>query len=149
MEKQGKSKVDIAVMVLTVIGTGVFLLSYMTGYYAFGTMHSVSITVCLGTAFLLGFLGGWTQRLYPWREWPWIIRIVVITLLSCSIGLILTDRVEAAGYCVVTDFDAGHGGEEAVYISCVAIGFLMLAIICEIVTCFLSERQKDSIGWGK
>ena len=46
------------------------------------------------------------------------------------------DRVEGIGNCVITDYDSGHGGEEAIYYSLAASGTMLLGMIFNIVGSF-------------
>lgn len=159
-KKKRNIKIDITIIVLTITGMVLFLLSYTTGYYVFGQMHSVAILLCLFAAVVVELIGiyarqhrlirisgkysnneetgVYTPERRQEREWPYILLTVMIVLLCWAVGMILMDRVEAVGNCVVTDFDSGHGGEEAVYMSFIAIAFFLIAVILGIVKSFLS-----------
>lgn len=134
--RKRNSKMDIAVIVLMVISIVLFTLSYTTGYYTFGQMHSVNITVCLFIAIVTELLSIYGWRSNPCKELPYIFRTLTVALQCWGIGMILMDRVEAIGNCVVTDFDAGHGGEEAVYMSLVAILIILISVVLGIIKNF-------------
>lgn len=140
-KKMRKIKLDIMMMILTVVGLTLFLVSYTTKYYVFGQMHSVAILISLAGALAVEVIGLCARERYPQKEWPHILVVIMIVLLCCGIGLILMDRVEAVGNCVVTNFDEGHGGEEAVYISFAAILAIMAAVILGIVKNFLGRSS--------
>ncbi|EET61173.1 hypothetical protein BRYFOR_06818 [Marvinbryantia formatexigens DSM 14469] len=166
-KKKRKTGLDIAMMVLTVAGMVLFLLSYTTGYYVFGQMHSVAILICLFTAVVVEMAGAYVrerglvkisgkisnnaeigvyaQKKSPEKEWTYILVIAMIVLLCQAVGMILMDRVEAVGNCIVTDFDSGHGGEEAVYMSFAAIGFFLITVILGIVKSFLGGRRIEVV----
>ena len=166
-KKKRKIKLDIAMIVLTVAGMVLFLLSYTTGYYVFGQMHSVAILVCLFAAVVVELTGAYVRErrlvkissktsnnaeigIYAQekgteKEWPYILVTVMIVLLCWAVGMILMDRVEAVGNCIVTDFDSGHGGEEAVYMSFVAIGLFLAAVVLGIVKSFLGGRSIEVV----
>ena len=128
-------------MILTFMGLIMFLLSFTTGYYAFGKMHSVPILICLFAAVLMEGFGVYAREKWPEKEWPHVLMIITIVLLCWGIGMIFMDRIEAVGNTVITDFDAGHGGEEAVYISLVAVLLFLSTVILGIVKSFFRENR--------
>lgn len=154
-------------IVLTVAGMALFLLSYTTGYYVFGQMHSVAILACLFAVVVVELTGAYVrerqlvkissktsnnteigiyaQEKRPEKEWPYVLVTVMIVLLCWAAGMILMDRVEAVGNCIVTDFDSGHGGEEAVYMSFVAIVLFLAAVVLGIVKSFLGGRSIEVV----
>ena len=89
----------------------------------------------------MGMFGAYEREGHPDKEWPHIFMTVMIALICWGIGMILMDRIEAVGNCIVTDFDSGHGGEEAVYMSFVAILFLLTSVVSGIVKSFRSEER--------
>lgn len=137
-----KIKLDISMIILTICGLVLYLLSYTTGYYEFGKMHSIMILLCLMLAILAELFGVYAREGHPDKEWPHILVTVMIFFICWGIGMILMDRVEAIGTCVVTDFDAGHGGEEAVYISFASIVILLVTVILGIVKSFKGSSIK-------
>ena len=166
-KRKRKIKLDITMIVLTIIGMVLFLLSYTTGYYAFGQMHSVMILVCLFAAIISELIGAYVREgrlvkisgkvsndqeigVYakektPGREWPYILITVMIVLLCWAVGMILMDRVEAVGNCIVTDFDSGHGGEEAVYMSFIASFFFLITVVLGIIKSFTGGRTIEVV----
>lgn len=167
MSKKRKIKLDIAMMILTVTGMVLFLLSYTTGYYVFGQMHSVAILACLFAAVVVEVTGAYVrehglvkissktsnnaeigvyaQEKKPEKEWPYILVTMMIILLCWAVGMILMDRVEAVGNCIVTDFDSGHGGEEAVYMSFIAAGLFLITAVLGIIKSFLPGRRIEVV----
>lgn len=135
-KKKRKIKSDIVMSIMIVIGLILYLLSYTTGYYVFGQMHSILILACLLISVIAVITGAFLRESNPGKEWPRILMTAVIILICWSIGMILMDRVEAVGNCVVTDFDSGHGGEEAVYISFASIAVLLITTSIGIVKSF-------------
>ena len=49
------------------------------------------------------------------------------------------------GNCIVTDYDSGHGGEEAIYYSLAASGAMLLGMIFNVVGSFCRVPQKIEI----
>ena len=165
--KKRKFKMDIAMVVLTLIGFVLFLLSYTTGYYVFGQMHSVMILICIFAAIVVQLAGAYIREgrlvkisgkvsndqeigVYAkektsGKEWPYILIMVMIVLLCWAVGMILMDRVEAVGNCIVTDFDSGHGGEGAVYMSFIAIGFFLVTVVLGIIKSFTGGRTIEVV----
>ena len=158
---------DMAMVILTVIGLVLFVLSYTTGYYIFGQMHSVMIMICVFAAIVLQLVGAYAREgrlvkisgkvsndqeigVYAkekahGREWPYILVILMIVLLCWAVGMILMDRVEAVGNCIVTDFDSGHGGEQAVYMSFVASLFFLITVVLGIIKSFTGGRTIEVV----
>lgn len=134
--KKRKNKSDIVMSIMIVVGLALHILSYMTGYYVFGQMHSVLISICLLLSVAAVIMRAFLEGCNPEKEWPWLFMTSSVIMISWSIGMIMMDRVEAVGNCVVTDFDSGHGGEEAVYISMASVAVLLLTILTGIVRSF-------------
>ena len=85
-----------------------FVLSYTTTYYTFGDMNSVLIFVF----YLLALAA------------------------ELAVMYLLGDRFEGIGYTIFTDYDAGHGGEEACWYSIISSILMVLAIIATVVSGF-------------
>ena len=141
-KKDRKLGLDIAMTILTVIGLVLFCISYMTGYYIFGQTHSIAVLLCIFAAVVTEVFGTYAREKYRDKEWPHILVTVMIVLICWGIGMLLMDRVEAVGNCVVTDFDSGHGGEEAVYISFASISVLLIVVVLGIIKSFISGTIK-------
>ncbi len=136
--------VSILMLVLGIAGLGLYLMSFSTGYYIFGQMNSV-LTFCLllavvvlGVAFLI--INRKTEA-----EWKWAVLFLLLAVAGLTCGLIFGDRVEAIGTTVVTDYDAGHGGEEAVYMSIVAVALLLVQMIIGVITAFRAGGTKKVV----
>lgn len=156
-----KIRLNIVMVVMTVLGMVLFLISYTTGYYMFGQMNSIAILLSILAALIIELTGIYVQEqqlarlsrkiffhrkadAYVWeQEWPYILVTVMIILLCSAVGMLLTDRVEAVGTCIVTDFDAGHGGEAAVYVSLAAIAFFLITVFLGIIKNFLSGKNGE------
>lgn len=128
------------------IGLILFLLSYNTGYFIFGQMNSIMIlafilTGILAEVFTLYAIGKWGEYF-----WVRLLTFVVTALFSAAAILLIGDRVEAIGNCVITDFDSGHGGEEAVYRSLAASGIMLLGVVLNIAGSFSGYRQKQQVN---
>ena len=130
------------ILLLSIIGLTFFLLSYTTGYYAFGQMNSNIILVLI--SFSLIALGGSIFLNLKYQNEPFIsiLTIAITVLLVASAILLLGDRIQGIGFTVLTNFDAGRGGEEASYLSFVAMGSLLLACIINIVGSFFPSFKK-------
>ncbi len=94
--------------VLTLVAFVLFVLSYTTTYYTFGDMNSVLIFVF----YLLALAA------------------------ELAVMYLLGDRFEGIGYTIFTDYDAGHGGEEACWYSIISSILMVLAIIATVVSGF-------------
>ena len=70
------------------------------------------------------------------KMWTRFLTFAVTALLAAGAILLIGDRVEGIGNCVITDYDSGHGGEEAIYYSLAASGTMLLGMIFNIVGSF-------------
>lgn len=68
-----------------------------------------------------------------------LLSLLVTISLVAAAALLLGDRVEGIGYTLVTDYDAGHGGEEACIMSLVSSGIMLLDAILNITKNFLKK----------
>lgn len=122
--------------VLTLVAFVLFVLSYTTTYYTFGDMNSVLIFVFyllalaaeLAAILLSGFMG--------FRSWMRALFILAIVMAGLAAMYLLGDRFEGIGYTIFTDYDAGHGGEEACWYSIISSILMVLAIIATVVSGF-------------
>ncbi|MBQ8161127.1 MAG: hypothetical protein IJ083_10285, partial [Clostridia bacterium] len=138
----------ILALILTAVGTGLFLMSFSTGYYIYGQMNSTLITVCIAAALVVEIAAIVLRKKLPDKLWPKFLTYGVTTLLAyCAITL-LGDRVEAIGTTIMTDYDSGHGGEEAIYYSIGAIALWLIAMIFNIAGSFEKpvESRKGVLG---
>ena len=133
-------------LILTVIGIGAFLMSYTTNYYTFGQMNSTLITICLAGAVALEIVNIILRKKYPDKLWTKYLTYGVTALLAYCAIAIVGDRVEAIGTTIVTDYDSGHGGEEAIYYSLGGVALLLIAMIYNIRGSFESSEKKYGTG---
>ncbi len=137
-KKAGMNKVNgLITIALTILGAVLFFLSYTTGYYIFGQMNSPLITGLICAAIVAACASIAAMRKYPDKLWAKLITFFVTGFLAAAAILILGDRVEGIGNCIVTDYDSGHGGEEAIYMSLVGAGCLLAAMIFNIIGAFV------------
>ena len=106
-----------AVIALTVLALVLFGLGFSTGYYTYGQMNSVIVTVCFGAALLIECCALVCLKKFPGALWPKLLTFPVTAALAFGALTLLGDRVEGIGNCILTDYDSGHGGEEAIYYS--------------------------------
>lgn len=109
-----------AALGLTVAGLILSLLSYTTGYYALGDKNSILVLILCAVALLMGLAALWLGLRYPDNNWPGAVPILFALFLILAAVFHIGDRFEGIGVCIVTDYDAGHGGEEAIYLSIAA-----------------------------
>ncbi len=120
---------DIVALILTIVGTVLFAMSYTTGYYTFGQMQSGVIASLLGGAIVCEVLAIAFIAKMPKQFWTKFLVFVIVGCLAGAVGLILGDRVEGIGNCIVTDYDSGHGGEEAIYMSLAGAILMLISIV--------------------
>lgn len=144
--RKRNKKIDIAMLIFTIIGMILFLLNYTTGYYQFGQRHSVMIICCLFGAVVAELVSMYARENYPEKEWPFLILTAAVVLICWGAGMLLMDRIEAVGTCVITDFDSGHGGEEAVYQAFVALLFFLAAVVLGIIKSFTGVNKRKVVG---
>ena len=139
----------IALLILAVAGTVLFAMSYTTGYYIFGEMQSTAIAILLGAAIVSEIVALTVRALLPDAVWTKFLTFVVTALLAAAAALILGDRVEGIGNCIVTDYDSGHGGEEAIYMSLAGAILTVIAIVYNVIGSFSKDKpadEKTSVG---
>ena len=132
---------EVLALLLNVTGLALFGVSYTTGYYTFGEMNSMMILafflVGIGMEiFSLVAMAKWGDKM-----WTRFLTFAVTALLAGGAILLFGDRVEGIGNCIVTDYDSGHGGEEAIYYSLAASGVMLLGMIFNIVGSFCKAPQ--------
>ena len=131
-------------LLLNVVGLVLFGVSYTTGYYTFGEMNSLMI--------LAFFLVGIGMEIFSllamvkWgnKMWTRFLTFAVTALMVGGAILLIGDRVEGIGNCVVTDYDSGHGGEEAIYYSLAASGAMLLGMIFNVVGSFSKSPKTQN-----
>ena len=149
MNQRKFSKLEFAMeflaLLLNVVGLVLFGVSYTTGYYTFREMNSPMI--------LSFFLVGIGMEIFSmiamtkWGDkmWTRFLTFAVTALLVAGAMLLIGDRVEGIGNCIVTDYDSGHGGEEAIYYSLAASGAMLLGTIFNVVGSFCKAPQPNKL----
>ena len=118
------------------LGLVLFLLGFTTNYYTFGGMNSILITVFIVLAIIAIAASAAVINKYPDKIWAKLMPFAAIGLLAAASMLIVGDRVEGIGNCIITDYDSGHGGEQAIYMSLVGAVSLLVSIIYLIIGLF-------------
>ena len=133
--------------ICSIVGLILSILSYFTGYYVLGEMNSIWMFIAIGTAILVQIVN-FILNIKIKNEWIFtILNAFISILMIISFALLIGDRVEGIGFTIVTQFDAGHGGAEACYLSFGACGAWLLGSILKIVESFLktpSEKRLSS-----
>lgn len=133
--------------ICSIVGLILSILSYFTGYYVLGEMNSIWMFIAIGTAILVQIVN-FIFNIKIKNEWIFtILNAFISILMIISFALLIGDRVEGIGFTIVTQFDAGHGGAEACYLSFGACGAWLLGSILKIVESFLktpSEKRLSS-----
>ncbi|MCI8712925.1 MAG: copper resistance protein NlpE [Ruminococcus sp.] len=133
----------VAALVLAVAAVVLFAFSYTTGYYTFGQMQSILITILLGAGILAEIVALFVRGKIPEVFWPKLLTFGVTALFAAASMLIIGDRVEGIGNCIVTDYDSGHGGEEAIYLSAAASILLLVAVVYNIIGSFARDKVAE------
>ena len=118
------------------IGLVLFLLGFSTNYYTFGGMNSVLIMVLIVLAMAAIAASAALIHKFPDKIWAKLMPLAAVGLLAAASMLIVGDRVEGIGNCIITDYDSGHGGEQAIYMSLVGAVSLIVSIIYIIIGLF-------------
>ena len=138
-----------AVILLTVLAIALFGLGFSTGYYIYGQMNSILITVCFGAALLLECGAVICLKKYPRAVWPRLLTFLVTAALAFGALTLLGDRVEGIGNCILTDYDSGHGGEEAIYLSLGSMLAALAAMVFNIIGAFGRDGENSKLTRGK
>nr|MCR4675413.1 hypothetical protein [Lachnospiraceae bacterium] len=126
----------ILTLIFTFFGGVLFALSYSTSYYTFGTGASGIIMTLIVLAVVCSALDLIFTKINPDALWVKFLTFGTIGFLAASAILLIGDRVEGIGNTIVTDYDAGHGGEEAIYYSIAAAIMFLIAMILNIIGAF-------------
>lgn len=130
------------IFLLSLIGLIFFLLSYTTGYYTFGEMNSLLILTLIIGSLLAVAVSVIATKKTAGEGILYMLTIFITALLIASAALLLGDRMEGIGFTVLTQFDAGRGGEEACYLSFVSMGSFLMAAIVNVVGSFSPSFRK-------
>lgn len=123
----------VVALCMTVLGLVLSFLSYTTGYYALGDKNSILVVILAAMALLMGLASLWLGLRYADNDWPGIIPILFAVFLILAAVFHIGDRFEGIGVCIVTDYDAGHGGEEAIYLSIAATVLWLAAAVLVLI----------------
>lgn len=125
------------VLITCLIGLVFFLLSYTTGYYVLGEMNSMRILAAIIIAIILELAELILNRKMNSQVTENIFSLLVTVLSMFALVTLMGDRVEGIGFTIVTQFDAGHGGAEACYLSFVACGSFLVGCLMSIIHSFM------------
>lgn len=121
-------------------GLALFLLSFSTGYYLFGQLNSNMVLLLLAAGIFIEVFSVFAISRWKDMFWTKLLGFAGIALLTAAAILLLGDRVEGIGNCIVTDYDAGHGGEEAIYYSIAGTVVMLLGVVSNIIGSFTKEK---------
>ncbi len=138
-----------AVAALTVLALILFGLGFSTGYYTYGQMNSVIVTICFGGALLIECCALVCLKKFPKAFWPKLLTFLVTAGLAFGALTLLGDRVEGIGICILTDYDSGHGGEEAIYFSLGSMLAALAAMVFNIIGTFGKDPSEAKLTRGK
>lgn len=138
--------IEAASVLLAVVGAVFFGLSYTTGYnqIVYGENNSIAITVLLAFAVLIPCAAAVSECLRAPKagEICDLAAVAASVLFLLCLVLLLADRVDAIGNCIVAPWDAGHGGEDSCYLAFVSTGCWLAASVASIVGSFIGFRAK-------
>lgn len=136
---KGKGFEPVALLIagiLGIVGLVLFGMGFSTGYYVFGEMNSYLVLLLLSVGIVVELVGAIIKAKGMTGFWTLLFSYAGLALLTAAAFLLVGDRVEGIGNCIVTDYDAGHGGEEAIYYSLAASGVMMVGVILNIIGCY-------------
>ena len=147
MKKQNEIEIfsGITTLIFSVAASVLFALSYTTNYYTFGQMNSVMTVIFLGMAIAVEIASLIVRTKRPDSLVGKTLTLFISGFLAAASMLLMGDRVEGIGICVITDYDSGHGGEEAIYMSIAASLLMIVAIVYNIVGSFFREKAEDTV----
>ena len=138
----------ILVLALSILGIILFALGFSTGYYTFGQMNSSAVLVAAAAAIAVECIALFCLGKYEKALWPKFLTFVVTALLAFAALTLVGDRVEGIGNCIITDYDSGHGGEEAIYLSLGAVLAWLSAMVFNIIGSFGKDEPVKTSGKG-
>ena len=131
------------VLLLSVLGIVLFALGFSTGYYIYGQMNSTLITLTAVGAIVLECAAIFCLNKFQSAWWPKLLTFGVTALLAFAAMTLIGDRVEGIGNCILTDYDSGHGGEEAIYLSLGGAIAWLVAMVFNIIGAFGKDAADD------
>lgn len=126
----------ILTLILATAGLVCFLLSYTTNYYTFGQMNSLLILPMILVGIGVEVFALYGAKKWEGKLWTELLTYVVTALLAAAAILLIGDRVEGIGNCIVTHYDSGHGGEEAIYYSLAGSALMLVGMMVNIAGSF-------------
>ena len=133
---------------MTVLGLVLSFLSYSTGYYALGDKNSILVVILCAMALFMGLAALFLGLRYANANWTGMIPMLFAMFLILAAVFHIGDRFEGIGVCIVTDYDAGHGGEEAIHLSIAATALWLVAAVLVLVGNFkpmLKPKEEDAV----
>ena len=137
---------SLVVIALTILGIILFVLSFSTGYYTFGQLNSKAVLTSAITAALVACVAMILRKKFDKQWWPKLLSFCVTALLAYAAMTLIGDRVEGIGICILTDYDSGHGGEEAIYMSLGASVAWLTAMVFNIIGSFGKDEPVSKGG---
>ncbi len=141
----------IVAIVLAILGLVLFLTSYTTNYFTFGTFNSTKIL----TFYIIGLVALVADLvltwLFPKSIFTRFTYFIPIFFFIYGAMLLTNDRVEAVGTTILTDYDSGHGGEEACYLSICSVVAMVASSVFIVIGGFKdakSLRVKNIVTGG-
>ncbi len=134
------------VILLSVLGIILFALGFSTGYYTYGQMNSGWITAVIIAVIVIECAAIYCLNKFPKAWWPKLLTFLVTAGLAFAALALIGDRVEGIGNCILTDYDSGHGGEEAIYMSLGGAVAWLAAMIFNIIGAFGKDAADDKDG---
>ena len=135
----------IITIVFAILGLVFFRLSYTTGYYTFGQMNSKLVMILAAAAIVVELVYIILQKKVRETVFAPFFNWAVIAMLMAAALLLIGDRVEGIGNCIVTDYDSGHGGEEAIYMSIAGALLFIIGAIFAIAATFKKLTEKKHV----
>ena len=136
----------IITIALALLGIVLFALGFSTGYYTYGQMNSGWITAAVIGAIVIECAAIVCLAKFPKAWWPKLLTFAVTALLAFSALALIGDRVEGIGNCILTDYDSGHGGEEAIYFSLGGAFAWLAAMVFNIIGSFGKDEKMKAPG---
>ena len=137
---------SLVVIALTILGILLFALNFSTGYYTFGQLNSKAVLAASIAAALVACAALLLRQKLDKQWWPKLLGFCVTALLAYAAMTLIGDRVEGIGICILTDYDSGHGGEEAIYMSLGASVAWLAAMVFNIIGSFGADEPAGKGG---
>ena len=137
---------SLVVIALTILGILLFALNFSTGYYTFGQLNSKAVLAASIAAALVACAALLLRQKLDKQWWPKLLGFCVTALLAYAAMTLIGDRVEGIGICILTDYDSGHGGEEAIYMSLGASIAWLAAMVFNIIGSFGADEPVSKSG---